>query len=126
MAGWTERNGTLREHIVSETNQDVFCITESHLVRDNVITVEGFKWFGNNRQGLHQRAPKGSGGVGIFIRNSLLTEYICRVVDNSYNGILGLQLPHRVQITNVSYFAAIYPLKLVIGAEIQFRFMHTC
>ena len=41
MAGWTERNGTLREHIVQASDLDIFCITESHLVRDQIITVEG-------------------------------------------------------------------------------------
>ena len=41
VAGWTERNGTLREQIVQASDLDIFCITESHLVRDQIITVEG-------------------------------------------------------------------------------------
>ena len=45
------------------------------MVGDKDIEVEDYKYFGHNREGLHIKAPKGSGGVGILVRNDLLLEY---------------------------------------------------
>ena len=34
--------------------------------------MEGYKWFGNNRKHLHRKAVRGSGGVGVLIREKVL------------------------------------------------------
>ena len=37
---------------------DILGISETHLINDQVLDVDGFTWFGNNRKGLHKRAKK--------------------------------------------------------------------
>jgi hypothetical protein len=74
--GWTDSNNTLRENIIKHSNQDIFCVTETHLVGDQCLNIDGYKWFGHNRRGIHRLARKGSGGVGIFVKESVLEEYI--------------------------------------------------
>lgn len=54
------------------------------------------KWFGHNQLNVHRLAPKGSGGVWVFIKKDLLQENSCNVVDKSFDGILGLLLEHIV------------------------------
>ena len=45
-------------------------IAESHLKICDVLNIDGYKWFGNNRQELHKIAKRGSGGVGVLIKKS--------------------------------------------------------
>ena len=44
----------------------------------NDITIEvdaGYKWFGNNRKFIAKRAVRGSGGVGVLIKDTLIHNY---------------------------------------------------
>ena len=76
-------------------NPDVVLIQETKLTDDNVITVPGFQWFGNNRKFKKKGAKCGSGGVGILIRNSVANNYDIEVVDKSLDGILILTMIHK-------------------------------
>ena len=71
-------------------SKDIFCVTETHLTGKEVVSVDSYKWYGHNRVGLHRRAVKGSGGVGIFVKECLLDKFKVTVIDKSFDGILGL------------------------------------
>ena len=43
---------------------------------------------------MHRRAPKGSGGVGVFIKDSLFRDYIVKMIDKSVEGVIGLSVKH--------------------------------
>ena len=47
-------------------------IAGTHLKNCDVLNMNGYKWFGNNRQELHKNATRGSGGVGFLIKNHLV------------------------------------------------------
>ena len=96
LAGWTDRNRLLREHLVKETDLDILCVTETHLTGNNEIEIDGYKFIGHNRGLLHKQAPKGSGGTGILIKEHLLQMFKVSVVDKSYEGILGISLQHNL------------------------------
>ena len=68
-------------------NADNISINESHLIGQNEITVNGYKWIGFNRKGLHIRAQKGSGGIGFLLKKLNAEEYEIETVDRSYDGI---------------------------------------
>lgn len=70
-------------------------MTETHLTDDTTITVPGYKWYGYNRGEVHRRANKGSGGVGIFVKEDLLLEYSCKIVDKCHDGILGILIENK-------------------------------
>ena len=71
-------------------------IAETHLTNDTELELNGYQWFGNNRKHLHVRARTGSGGVGFFIKLSLLNVFNVSVLDDSVEGILWLNMVHKV------------------------------
>lgn len=72
-------------------NYDILGLAETHLCNDDIIDLDDFKWFGNNRKNLHINAPSGSGGVGFLVKNELLDFYNIEVVDRNSEGILWLK-----------------------------------
>ena len=57
-----------------------------------MLDYDGFTWFGKNRLDLKRTAKSGSGGVGIFIKNSILDEFQVDIVDSNFDGILALKI----------------------------------
>ena len=70
---------------------DVIGIAETHLKGNDVLYLPGYVWFGQNRQYVHVRAKKGSGGVGCFVRNSITQTYDVSIIDEDFEGILWLK-----------------------------------
>ena len=65
-------------------------------MKDNkVIHLDDYVWYGFNRKGLHQKAPKGSGGVGFFVRRNILQQFKVHIADRSTEGILALMFTHK-------------------------------
>lgn len=62
-------------------NPDFISLNKMHLCRD-VLDFDGFTWFGHNRT-AHKRAVKPSGGVGFFMKNTVLEHYLVRIVDKT-------------------------------------------
>ena len=56
---------------VSYLNLEIIGIAETHLKKCDVLSINGYKWFGNNRQELHKNAKRGSGGVGFLIKKNI-------------------------------------------------------
>ena len=71
---------------------DIIGISKTHLVRDDCLSVPGYKWFGHNRTTLHKRALRRSGGAGWLIKDSIINNYNVSVIDSSYEGILWLEV----------------------------------
>ena len=71
-------------------NCDIICISETHLHVDNVIHISGYRWFCFNRSNIHVNAPKPSSGVGILVQNWLADQFEIKVIDKTYDGILGI------------------------------------
>jgi hypothetical protein len=69
---------------------DIICVNETHLKATQTNALEGYRFSSHNRMLTHVNAPKGSGGVGIFVKNCLFDDFRVDVIDKSYDGILGL------------------------------------
>lgn len=69
---------------------DIISLNETHLY-NFVPELDGFTWIGHNRAGhnraVHKRAVKGSSGVGVFVKNTILDNFSMRIV-KAYEGIL--------------------------------------
>ena len=76
--------------------------------KDQTINLEGYHFYAHNRQHTHINAPKGSGGVGIFVRNSLFDVFEVNIIDQSYDGILGVLLKSK----QTEYEIVIYAVHL--------------
>ena len=54
--------------------------------------MDEYRWFGQNRKGLHRRAVRGSGGVGLLIREEILEGYMIEIVDSDVEDILWVRM----------------------------------
>lgn len=89
-------NHFLREQCVNLRNFDILGLAETHLTDDNVLKLKGYQWYGHNRKKIHVRAKRGSGGVGFFIKEDMCSDYDIIRLDDSYEGILWLELTPKV------------------------------
>jgi hypothetical protein len=67
------------------------------LKANQVIEIEGYKWFGHNRANMHVRAKTGSGGIGFLIKDTVLDVFNVSVLDCSSEGILWLKMCHKFE-----------------------------
>ena len=105
VAGWTVSNNTLRLKILEHLNSDIISVNETHLKSSETLTLEGYQYFKHNRQETHRDAPKGSGRVGLFIKSELFKDFNISVVDNIYDGILGIYLTLKQSEYNIIVFS---------------------
>jgi hypothetical protein len=94
---WTNSsdNHFIRSSCVNHLNLDIVGIAETHLMKNNVICMDGYRWFGQNRKALHVRAKTGSGGIGILVTETLFSAFDINVVEDNYEGIMWLQFKER-------------------------------
>ena len=52
--------------------------------------MDNFSWYGFNRPYVYKKAKKGSGGVGILVKKSILSLFKVKVIDKKYDGIMAL------------------------------------
>ena len=90
-------------------NLDIICINETFLLEGQEINVPGYKWFGNNRKHIARRACRGSGGVGMLIRTSILEKFDVAVMADKFEGILWAQLIHKSSKRSLGICACYLP-----------------
>jgi hypothetical protein len=95
------------------------------LRNNEVLSIYNYKWFGQNREHLHERARRGSGGIGCFIKETLLQQYDCKVLDSSFEGIFIIQLEHKVSRFKIClYIVYLPPERSVKGRDADTFFEH--
>ena len=66
----------------------MICLCETFLRCDDDIVLDGYKWIGHNRTALHSKARRGSGGVGVLLKNSFLSNNSIDMIDREHEDIL--------------------------------------
>lgn len=56
---------------------------------DNILKIDGYRWFGNNRKHVNKRSKRGSGGVGLLCKLELF--FNISILDDDTEGILWLE-----------------------------------
>ena len=54
--GWTQNNAMLRKNLLKHSKADFICVNETHLKKDDIISLPGYQWVGYNRTMQHVRA----------------------------------------------------------------------
>ena len=49
------------------------CLTETWLRGIETAGFDGYRWFGHNRASVSKNAARGSGGVGVLVKESMHT-----------------------------------------------------
>ena len=58
----------IRAEVIDFYRPDIMALVETWLKGDEEVGLEGYKWFGSNKKHLYKKAVRGSGGVGVLIR----------------------------------------------------------
>ena len=80
----------MRCALLTSLKPDILSVNETHLTRENTLSLSNYVWFGFNRKFTHVRAPKGSGGVGLFINERLLQIFNVEIISKSVDGVLAI------------------------------------
>lgn len=87
MRGWSINPNlddyNLRSLSIIDSELDINGVAESHLQGNNILNIEGYNGYGNNRQNIHVNARTGSGGVGFLIKKRTFNEFNVPVLKNS-------------------------------------------
>ena len=82
--------------MINIIDPDIVCLTETHLNGGDSINMKGYIWFGNNCNHINKYAPKPSGGVGIFVKDKLLSYFSINIIDRQTDGLLVIELKHKI------------------------------
>ena len=82
----------MRAKVIDFYKPDVVALVETWLRGEEEIAVEGYRWFGRNRRNLHRKAVRGSGGVGLLVREEVLEKWAVEVIDADIEDILWVKL----------------------------------
>ena len=102
VCGWSGMNGgqlvrtvqeqDMRAQVISYYRPDVLALAETWLKGNEVINVQGYKFFGHNRKQLNKKARRGSGGVGVLIRDDILNEHTVEVIDSEVEDVMWVKM----------------------------------
>jgi hypothetical protein len=81
-------NFILRSKCIFFLNTDIIGVAETQLMGQDVLNLENYTLYGNNRKQIHRNARKGSGGVGFFVKNSLLLDFNISTLYDTLDDIL--------------------------------------
>ena len=82
----------IRSEVIDFYKPDIMTLVETWLKGDEEVVVEGYKWFGHNRKHLHRNAVRGSGGVGVLVREEVLKHYQVEILDAEVEDMLWVKL----------------------------------
>ena len=77
----TKEDLDIRAEVIDLYRPDIVALVETWLKGHEEVVVEGYKWFGNNRKHLHRKTMRGSGGVGVLIREEVLKHYQVEILE---------------------------------------------
>ena len=85
-------------------------MVETRLVKEQVIEIPGYTWYGNNRA-KYKRQLEGqdSGGVGILCKDTLLRQFSITVLGNNYEDIISISLTNNRTAESMGICACYLP-----------------
>ena len=102
VGGWGKKDGSdwnrmedvldMRAKVVDLYRPDVIAVVETLLRGEEVVEVDGYRWVGRNRRGLHRKAVRGSGGVGLLIKEEVLESYTIEILESDVEDILWVRI----------------------------------
>lgn len=114
VGGWSlkdSENKLFREQTLINLECDIFCVVETFLKNKETLSVDGYTYYTHNRANIHKKAKRGSGGVGVFIRNELKNFFSVSILDDSVEDVLWIKFSslENVQSDNIVLCIAYLP-----------------
>ena len=98
----------LKESVILETNLDIMCLCETFLKSSDIISIEGYKWFSNDRTSISKRAVRGSGGVGVLVKESRFDRFSVDIVDKNHEDILWIACTQKSNPEKIVFICVCY------------------
>ncbi len=125
VCGWTDHNSIIRETIINDMNPDILCISETHFQKEQTLRMDGYEYFPYNRTITHKDAPKTFGGIGTFLKDTLLDLYDVKSIDKSIEGIQGLMFKNKfTEFSFIVFNCYLAPLSSPYGKNETEFFSH--
>ena len=80
-----------KRSVIASVYFDILIITETHCIRDELVTIDNYIVYQFNRTG-QDTARRGSGGVAIAVHTSVLDTHVVVAVDKGRDGQLSIKL----------------------------------
>ena len=106
--GWP-LDSQFRSRVILSLDLDLIGICETFLQGNNEIHLEGYTWLGNNRKQISKRAIRGSGGVGLLVKDTVFHRFTLSVLDNKSEGILWVPLLDQVSQASIALCVCYLP-----------------
>ena len=88
---------------------DIICVSKMHLKSNQVIKINSYEFYGQNRVIKSSRATRGSGGIGIFVKIKLFDRYNIEQCFEYEDNVLGIVLKDKNDIENLVVYAVYLP-----------------
>ncbi|CAG2228878.1 unnamed protein product [Mytilus edulis] len=98
----------IRESVLNFLNLDIIGVCETFLKNDDNIEISGYQWYGHNRKFKNAKTKRGSGGVGVLIKDEVLDNFSVSILDSSVEDILWIKLSHKYDDSNNICFCVCY------------------
>ena len=69
---WSESTNELKTKLILHGEPEIICLTETHLQEDQEVKLDSYQSYSLNQQKTNARANRGSGGVAVLFKDSLL------------------------------------------------------
>ena len=102
VGGWRKKDGSdwnrmegvldMRAKVVDLYRPGVIAVVETWLTGEEAIEVDGYARVGQNRKGLHRKVVRGSGGVGLLIKEEVLERYTIEILESDVEDILWVRI----------------------------------
>ena len=114
---WTVDNKIPRElcRPIKKLNPDIVFVIETKLKYGQELVLNEYTWYGLNRRKQLRTAKCGSGGVGMFIKNTILRDWEFQELDREVDGLYLVSLVIRILILKLFYVHVTYPQITVHG-----------
>ena len=82
----------MQAEMIGYYKPDVLELAQTWFKGDEVINMQGYKCFGHNTKQLNKKARRGSGGVGVLIRDDILYRYTVEVIDSDVEVVMWVKM----------------------------------
>ena len=66
-------------------------LSETFLRGNERLNIDGYVFYGHNRENLHRNATRGSAGIGILVKRDILESFTIQILDIEFEGIMWIK-----------------------------------
>lgn len=89
-------NARFRKRVLQYSQCDISALTDTFLRGEERLNIQGYVLCGHNRTAFHKNTTRGSVGVDVLVKKSILETFDICVIDSKIEGISGLKFTSKL------------------------------